>query len=133
MLRPCLYGLAWVPNTASRRTIACNMAAAQASCCTFWSYLVLVVIVLSTVTSPPFFFKSTFAKVSSKVICLFDEAEFDIKQSTLFFCFANSFVNPLVYTLRMKEFRKGARVWCGSVNINTASRSQIVEMNKVTG
>ena len=58
---------------------------------------------------------------------------FDIKQSTVFFCFANSFVNPLVYTLRMKEFINGARVWCGSANINTASQSQIIEMNKVNG
>ena len=74
---------------------------------------ILVVIVLSIVTFFPFFFLSIFVKVSTKVIGLSDEAEFDIKHSTLFFCFANSFVNPLVYTLRMKEFRKGARVWCG--------------------
>ncbi|XP_067054677.1 neuropeptide FF receptor 2-like [Acropora muricata] len=93
---------------------------------------VLVVIVLSTVTFFPFLL-SIFVKVSTKVIGLSDEAEFDIKHSTLFFCFANSIVNPLVYTLRMKEFRKGAKVWCGSANINTASRSQIIEMNKVTG
>ena len=93
---------------------------------------ILVVIFLCTVTFFPYFLK-TFVKVSTKVIGLFDETEFDIKQSTLFFCFANSFVNPLVYTLRIKEFRKGARVWCCSRNINTASRSQIIEMNKVTG
>ncbi|XP_015750509.1 PREDICTED: neuromedin-U receptor 1-like [Acropora digitifera] len=93
---------------------------------------VLVVIVLSTVTFFPFLLR-IFVKVSTKVIGLSYEAEFDIKHSTLFFCFANSFVNPLVYTLRMKEFRKGARVWCGSANINTANRSQIIEMNKVTG
>ncbi|XP_074631285.1 uncharacterized protein LOC141889860 [Acropora palmata] len=93
---------------------------------------ILVVIVLSTVTFFPFLL-NTFLKVSTKVIGLFDEAEFVIKQSMLFFCYANSFVNPLVYTLRMKEFRKGARVWCDSANINTASRSQIIEMNKVTG
>ena len=93
---------------------------------------ILVVIVLSTVTFFPFLL-NTFLKVSTKVIGLFDEAEFVIKQSMLFICYANSFVNPLVYTLRMKEFRKGARVWCDSANINTASRSQIIEMNKVTG
>ena len=93
---------------------------------------ILVVIVLSTVTFFPFFL-NTFVKVRTKVICRFDEAEFDIKQSMLFFCYANSFINPLVYTLRMKEFRKGARVWCCSANINRASRSQIIEMNKVTG
>ena len=92
----------------------------------------LIIIVLSTVTFLPFFFY-TFLKISARVGGFFAEAEFDIRQSMFFFYYANSFVNPLVYTLRMKEFRKGARVWCGSANINTASRSQIIEMNKMTG
>ena len=92
----------------------------------------LIVIVLSTVTFfPSYYF--TFLKISTRSGGFSAEAEFDIKQSVLFFCYANSFVNPFVYTLRMKEFREGARVWCGSANINTPpSRSQIIEMNKVT-
>ncbi|XP_029179788.2 sphingosine 1-phosphate receptor 2-like [Acropora millepora] len=92
----------------------------------------LIVIVLSTVTFFPFFFY-TFLKISTGLTRFSAEAEFDMRQSLLFFFYANSFVNPLVYTLRMKEFRKGARVWCGSANTNAASRSQIIEMNKVTG
>ena len=91
----------------------------------------LIVIVLSTVTFFPSYFY-TFLKISTRSGGFSAEAEFDIKQSVLFFCYANSFVNPFVYTLRMKEFREGARVWCGSANINTPSRSQIIEMNKVT-
>ena len=71
----------------------------------------LIVIVLNTVTFLPFFFY-TFLKISARVGGFFAEAEFDIRQSMFFFYYANSFVNPLVYTLRMKEFRKGARVWC---------------------
>ena len=97
----------------------------------------LVVIVLSTVTFIPFFFYillkivNTNTNPNPKYKSFSTEAEFDIVQSILFFFHANSFVNPLVYTIRMKEFRKGARVWCGSAN--TASQSQIIEMNKVTG
>ena len=75
----------------------------------------LIVTVLSTVT----FFPSlvyNFLQISTRLSGFSTEAKFDIKQSMLFFCYANSFVNPLVYTLRMKEFRKGARVWCGSAN-----------------
>ena len=55
---------------------------------------------------------------------------FDIEQLLNVFFYANSFVNPLVYTLRLKEFRKATRVWCGSAN--TVRRSQIIELNKLT-
>ena len=90
----------------------------------------LIVTVVSTVAFFPLFFY-TFFDINARGFLA--EAKFDIRESTFFFCYANSFVNPLVYTLRMKEFRKGARVWCCSANINRASRSQIIEMNKVTG
>ena len=90
----------------------------------------LIVIVLSTLAFLPFLFYGVL-KVSPRLRGLSTKAWFDMKQSFLFLLFANSFVNPIVYTLRMKEFRKATRVWCGSAN--TASRSQIIEMNKVTG
>ena len=90
-----------------------------------------VVIVLSTVTFIPFFFYILLKIVNTNVGSFSTETEFDIIQSILFFFRANSFVNPLVYTIRMKEFRKGARVWCGSAN--TANQSQIIEMSKVSG
>ena len=93
------------------------------------TFTLLIVIVFSTVTLFPFFLY-TFLKISARLTA---EAKFDIRESMLFFFYANSFVNPLVYTLRMKEFRKATRVWCGSANINRASRSQIIEMNNVTG
>ena len=90
----------------------------------------LVVIVLSSLAFLPSLFYVVL-KVSSRLRGLSAESLIDIRQSVNVFFYANSFVNPLVYTLRMKGFRKATRVWCGSAN--TASRSQIIEMNKVTG
>ena len=90
----------------------------------------LVVIVLSTVAILPWFFNAVL-EVSTRLRGLSAEARFDIRQSLNVFFYANSFVNPLVYTLRMKEFRKATRVWRGSVN--TVGQSQIIEMNTVTG
>ena len=91
---------------------------------------VLVVIVLSSIAFLPWFFYALL-KVSSSLRGLSPESSIDIQQSLNVLFYANSFVNPLVYTLRMKEFRKATRVWCCSAN--TASRSQIIEMNKVNG
>ena len=90
----------------------------------------LVVIILSTIAFLPYFFDAVL-EISTRLRGLSAEARFDIQQSLNVFFYANSFVNPLVYTLRMKEFRKATRVWCGSAN--RASRSQMIEMNKVTG
>ena len=91
----------------------------------------LVVVVVSTLAFLPSLFCSV-PKVSTRLTAgLSAEAFFDMEQSVFFLLFASSFVNPIVYTLRMKEFREATRVWCGSAN--TASRSQIIEMNKVTG
>ena len=90
----------------------------------------LVVIFFSTLAFLPFFLGAVLG-ISIKLRGLSAQAQFDIQQSLNVFLFANCFVNPLVYTLRMKEFRKAARDWCGSAN--TASRSQMIEMNKVTG
>ena len=90
----------------------------------------LVVIVLSSLACLPWSFYAVL-EVSTRLRGLSAEAQFDIQESFFFLLVANSFVNPIVYTLRMKDLRKAARVWCGSAN--TASRSQIIEMNKVTG
>ena len=89
----------------------------------------LVVIFLSILAFLPIFLDAVLG-ISIKLRGLSAQARFDIRQSLYVFFFTNSFVNPLVYTLRMKEFRKATRIWCGSAN--TASRSQIIEMNKVT-
>ena len=93
-----------------------------------------VTLLIVTVVSTVDFFPSliyNFLQISTISSGFSAEAKFDIWQSVLYFCYFKSFVNPLVYTLRMKEFRKATRVWCGPAN--TASRSQIIEMNKVTG
>ena len=79
----------------------------------------LVVIVLSTLAFLPYFLDAVL-KMSTSLRGLSDEAQFDIQQSFNFIFYANSFVNPLVYTLRMKNFRKATRICCHSVN--TASR-----------
>ncbi|XP_067055230.1 galanin receptor type 1-like [Acropora muricata] len=90
----------------------------------------LVVIVLSSLAILPGFFYVVL-NISTRLRGFSAKAEFNIRELFNVFLYANSFVNPLVYTLRMKEFRKATRVWCSSAN--TASRSQIIEMNKVTG
>ena len=78
-----------------------------------------VTLLIVTVVSTVAFFPSliyNFLQISTISSGFSAEAKFDIWQSVLFFCYFKSFVNPLVYTLRMKEFRKGARVWCGPAN-----------------
>ena len=92
---------------------------------------ILVVIFLSSLSFLPWFFEP-FLKISTRLKDLSAGAQrFGIEESINVFFYANSFVNPLVYTIRMKEFRKATKVWCGSAN--TANRSQIIEMNKMTG
>ena len=90
----------------------------------------LVVIFLSTLAFLPYILDAVLG-IRRKLRGLSAQARFDIWQSLFVFFYANSFVNPLVYTLRIKEFRKATRIWCGSAN--TASRSQMIEMNRVTG
>ena len=83
-----------------------------------------VVIALSSLAFLPYFFYAVL-EISTRLRGLSVEAQFGIQESFNVFFYANSFVNPLVYTLRMKEFRKATRVWCGSVN--TVSRSLIID------
>ena len=91
---------------------------------------ILVVIVLSSLAFFPWFFDADL-EISTRMRDLSAKAHpFGIQESFNVFFYADSFVNPLVYTLRMREFRKATRVWCGSAN--TGSRSQIIEMIKVT-
>ena len=89
----------------------------------------LVVIFLSTVAFLPYFLDAVL-EISIKLRGLSDEAQFNIQESFNVFFYANSFVNPLVCTLKMKEFRKATRVWCSSAN--TISWSQMIELNEMT-
>ena len=78
-----------------------------------------VTLVIVTVVSAVVFFPTliyNFLQISTILSGFSAEAKFDILQSMLFFCYFRSFVNTLVYTLRMKEVRKDARVWCGPAN-----------------
>ena len=74
-----------------------------------------VVIALSSLAFLPYFFYAVL-EISTRLRGLSVEAQFGIQESFNVFFYANSFVNPLVYTLRMKEFRKATRVWCCSAN-----------------
>ena len=89
----------------------------------------LVVIILSTLAFLPYFLDAVIG-ISIKLRGLSAEGQFNMQESFTIFFYARSFVNPLVYILRMKEFRKATRVWCGSAN--TVSWSQIIELNKMT-
>ena len=75
----------------------------------------LVVIFFSSLAFLPWFFYAVL-EISTRLTGLSAEAQVGMRESFNVFFYANSFVNPLVYTLRMKEFRKATRVWCGSVN-----------------
>ena len=74
-----------------------------------------VVIALSSLAFLPWFFDAVL-QISTRLRHLSVEAQFGIRESFNVLFYANFFVNLLVYTLRMKEFRKATRVWCGSVN-----------------
>ena len=88
----------------------------------------LVVIGLSLLGFLPWFFYAVL-EVSAKLRSLSDEAKFNILESLNASFYANSFVNPLIYTLRMKEFRNATRFWCDSEN--SASKSQIIQMKRL--
>ena len=69
----------------------------------------LVVIFLSSLAFLPWFFDAVL-EIGTRLRGLSDEAQFNIQESFNVLVYANSFVNPIVYTLRMKEFRKATRV-----------------------
>ena len=70
---------------------------------------ILVVIFLSSLAFLPWFFDAVL-EIGTRLRGLSAEAHFNIQESFHVLMYANSFVNPLVYTLRMKEFRKATRV-----------------------
>ncbi|XP_067052832.1 allatostatin-A receptor-like [Acropora muricata] len=70
---------------------------------------ILVVIFLSSLAFLPWFFDAVL-EIVTRLRGLSAEAQFNIQESLNVLMYANSFVNSLVYTLRMKEFRKATRV-----------------------
>ena len=77
-----------------------------------------VVTVLSTLSILPSFFYAVLGV-----------SRFNIHQSVLVLFFANSFVNPIVYTLRMQEFRNAALIRCRK---RIEPQRQSLQMNCVT-
>ena len=76
---------------------------------------ILVVIFLSSLAFLPWFFDAVL-EIGTRLRGLSAEAHFNIQESFHVLMYANSFVNPLVYTLGMKEFRRATRVCCSSAN-----------------
>ena len=86
-----------------------------------------VVTVLSTLSILPLFFYAVLGV--RRFTTLSTKAKFDILQSVYVLFFANSFVNPIVYTLRMQEFRNAALIRCHK---STEPQRQSHQMNCVT-
>ena len=86
-----------------------------------------VVTALSTLSILPLFFY--FVLGVRRFNTLSTKAVFDIHQSVFVSFYANSFVNPIVYTLRMQEFRKAALIRCHK---STEPQRQSLQMNCVT-
>ena len=86
-----------------------------------------VVTALSTFFILPWFF---FAVLDVREFnTLSTKALFNIRHSIFVLFFANSFVNPIVYTLRMQEFRNAALMMC---HRSTEPQHQSLQMNCVT-
>ena len=69
-----------------------------------------VVTALSTIFILPSFFNAVLNV--REFDTLSEKAKFNIHQSVTVLFYANSFVNPIVYTLRMQEFRNAALIRC---------------------
>ena len=86
-----------------------------------------VVTALSTLSILPWFFYAVlgvrgFNTLSTKAL-------FNILHSANVLFYANSFVNPIVYSLRMQEFRNAALIRCHK---STEPQRQSLQMNRVT-
>ena len=86
-----------------------------------------VVTVLSTLSILPRFFWDVLGV--RRFNTLSTKALFNIHQSVHVLFFANSFVNPIVYALRMQEFRNAALIRCHKI---TEPQRQSLQMNCVT-
>ena len=76
--------------------------------------MLLVVIVLSSLAILPGFFYVVL-KISTRLRGFSAEAEFNTRELFNVFFYANSFVHPLVYTLRMKEFGAAQQIQLAGV------------------
>ena len=86
-----------------------------------------VVTAFSTLSILPWCFYAVLSE--GEFNTLSTKAIFNIRQSVSIFFFANSFVNPIVYTLRMQEFRNAALIRCHK---SAEPQRQSLQMNFVT-
>ncbi|XP_068707920.1 neuropeptide FF receptor 2-like [Montipora foliosa] len=86
-----------------------------------------VVTALSTLSILPWFFYAVLGVTESNTLS--KKAISNIRQSVEVLFYANSFVNPIVYTLRMQEFRNAALIRCHK---STEPQRQSLQMNRVT-
>ena len=86
-----------------------------------------VVTAISTLSILPWCFYAVLGVRESNTLS--KKALFNIRQSVLVLFLANSFVNPIVYSLRMQEFRNAALIRCQKI---TEPQRQSLQMNCVT-
>ena len=85
-----------------------------------------VVTAISTLSILPWCFYAVLGVRESNTLS--KKALFNIHQSVNIFFYANSFVNPIVYTLRMLEFRNAALIRCHK---STEPQRQSLEMTLI--
>ncbi|XP_068712143.1 melanocortin receptor 4-like [Montipora foliosa] len=86
-----------------------------------------VVTALSTLSILPWFFYCILGVRESNTLST--KALFNIYHSISVLFYANSFVNPIIYTLRMRDFRNAALIRCHN---STEPQRQSLQMNRVT-
>ena len=86
-----------------------------------------VVTALSTLSILPWFFYGVLGERGFNTLS--PKALFNIHHSVFVLFYANSFVNPIIYTLRMQEFRNAALMRCHKI---TEPQRQSLQMNRVT-
>ncbi|XP_068742287.1 substance-K receptor-like [Montipora capricornis] len=90
---------------------------------------IFVVTALSTLSILPWFFYSVLGVRESNTLST--KASSNIRHSVYVLFYANSFVNPIIYTLRMQEFRNAALILIRCHKITEPQR-QSLQMNRVT-
>ena len=86
-----------------------------------------VITALSTISILSSFFCNVLGVSEFNTLSI--KANFNIHQSVTVLFYANSFVNPIVYTLRMHEFRNAALIRCHK---SSEPQRQSLQMNFVT-
>ncbi|XP_068722848.1 allatostatin-A receptor-like isoform X1 [Montipora capricornis] len=89
-----------------------------------------IVTALSTLAILPWFFDAVLGVRGFNGLS--PTAKLNIHQSINVLFYANSFVNPLIYTLRMQEFRKAVRIWCRKTSERQRQSFQMSSISRIT-